>query len=190
MSVKLLKQHAFHNLSSQTFCSLKTIRSFFIQTSLYINSLRYISHLLKEHSFILLVHKGLERRFSWCLTGTQSYRQSNGGPSAGEVTLKDKGKTDQHLVTEKHNKAPLKRKMSSFWRHSNHWLHRKRSFWQLPVESVIQMSSELRHFRFSDQPWAYFFWWTVYIGACMMTSWRTNAPHIIGPLWGKFAGHW
>ena len=40
-------------------------------------------------------------------------------------------------------------KMSSFWRNFNHWLHWKLSFWQLPVQPVMKISSKCRHFRFS-----------------------------------------
>ena len=39
--------------------------------------------------------------------------------------------------------------MSSFWRNFNHWLHWKLSFWQLPVQPVMKISSKRRHFRFS-----------------------------------------
>ena len=39
-------------------------------------------------------------------------------------------------------------KMSSFWRNFNHWLHWKLSFWQLPVQPVMKISSKWRHFRF------------------------------------------
>ena len=41
-------------------------------------------------------------------------------------------------------------KMSSFWRNFNHWLHWKLSFWQLPVQPVMKISSKWRHFRFSE----------------------------------------
>ena len=40
-------------------------------------------------------------------------------------------------------------KMSSFWRNFNHWLHWKLSFWQLPLQPVMKISSKWRHFRFS-----------------------------------------
>ena len=40
-------------------------------------------------------------------------------------------------------------KMSSIWRNFNHWLHWKLSFWQLPVQPVMKISSKWRHFRFS-----------------------------------------
>ena len=39
--------------------------------------------------------------------------------------------------------------MSSFWRNFHHWLHWKLSFWQLPVQPVMIISSKWRHFRFS-----------------------------------------
>ena len=42
-------------------------------------------------------------------------------------------------------------KMSSFWRNFNHWLNWKLSFWQLPVQPVMKISSKRRHFRFSVQ---------------------------------------
>ena len=42
-------------------------------------------------------------------------------------------------------------KMSSFWRNFNHWLHWKLSFWQLPVQPVMKISSKWRHFRFSER---------------------------------------
>ena len=38
-----------------------------------------------------------------------------------------------------------KTKMSSFWRNFNHWLHWKLSFWQLPVQPVMKISSKWRH---------------------------------------------
>ena len=41
-------------------------------------------------------------------------------------------------------------KMSSFWRNFHHWLHWKLSFWQLPVQPVMKISSKRQHFRFSD----------------------------------------
>ena len=40
--------------------------------------------------------------------------------------------------------------MSSFWRNFHHWLHWKLSFWQLPVQPVMIISSKWRHFRFSE----------------------------------------
>ena len=39
--------------------------------------------------------------------------------------------------------------MSSFWWNSHHWLHWKLSKWQLPVQSVMKISSKWRHFCFS-----------------------------------------
>ena len=39
--------------------------------------------------------------------------------------------------------------MSSFWQNFNHWLHWKLSFWQLPVQPVMKISSKWRHSRFS-----------------------------------------
>ena len=42
-------------------------------------------------------------------------------------------------------------KMSSFWQNFNHWLHWKLSFWQLPVQPMMKISSKWRHFRFSDK---------------------------------------
>ena len=47
-------------------------------------------------------------------------------------------------------------KMSSFWRNFHHWLHWKLSFWQLPVQPVMIISSKWRHFRFCV--WC-FFWY-------------------------------
>ena len=41
-------------------------------------------------------------------------------------------------------------KMSSFWRNFHHWLHWKLSFWQLPVQPVMNISSKWRLFRFSE----------------------------------------
>ena len=49
--------------------------------------------------------------------------------------------------------ASTETKMSSFWRNFNHWLHWKLSFWQLPVQPVMKISSKWRHFRFSE--WNY-----------------------------------
>ena len=39
--------------------------------------------------------------------------------------------------------------MSSFWRNFHHCLHRKLSFWQLPMQPVIKISSKWQHFRCS-----------------------------------------
>ena len=39
--------------------------------------------------------------------------------------------------------------MSSFWQNFHQWLHLKLSKWQLPVQSVMKISSKWRHFRFS-----------------------------------------
>ena len=55
-------------------------------------------------------------------------------------------------ITVCHRKADkpfTETKMSSFWRNFNHWLHWKLSFWQLPVQPVMKISSKWRHFRFS-----------------------------------------
>ena len=41
-------------------------------------------------------------------------------------------------------------KMSSFWQNFHHWLHWKLSFWQLPMQPVMKISSKWQHFRFSD----------------------------------------
>ena len=49
--------------------------------------------------------------------------------------------------------------MSSFWWHFHHWLHWKLSFWQLPVQLVMKISSKWQHFRFSDV--ALFWGWIV-----------------------------
>ena len=43
----------------------------------------------------------------------------------------------------------IETKMSSFSWNFNHWLHWKFSFWQLPVQPVMKISSKWRHFRFS-----------------------------------------
>ena len=40
-------------------------------------------------------------------------------------------------------------KMSSFWQHFHHWLHWKLSFWQLPVQPVMKISSKWQRPRFS-----------------------------------------
>ena len=37
----------------------------------------------------------------------------------------------------------------SYWQNFHHWLHRKLSKWQLPVQPVMKISSIWRHFRFS-----------------------------------------
>ena len=42
-------------------------------------------------------------------------------------------------------------KMSSLWRNFHHWLHWKLSFWQLPVQPVMNISSKWRLFCFSEQ---------------------------------------
>ena len=39
--------------------------------------------------------------------------------------------------------------MLLFWWHFHHWLHWKLSFWQLPVQPVMKISSKWQHFRFS-----------------------------------------
>ena len=44
-------------------------------------------------------------------------------------------------------------KMSSFWWNFHHWLHWKLSFWQLPVQPVMNISSKWRLFRFSVNGW-------------------------------------
>ena len=46
-------------------------------------------------------------------------------------------------------KTSTETKMSSFWRNFHHWLHWKLSFWQLPVQPVMNISSKWRLFRFS-----------------------------------------
>ena len=43
--------------------------------------------------------------------------------------------------------------MSSFWWNYHHWLHWKLSKWQLPVQSVMKISSKWRHFCFSEGLW-------------------------------------
>ena len=44
--------------------------------------------------------------------------------------------------------------MSSFWWNFHHWLHWKLSFWQLPVQPVMNISSKWRLFRFSERLWS------------------------------------
>ena len=39
--------------------------------------------------------------------------------------------------------------MSPFWRNFHHWLHWKLSFWRLPVQPLMKISSKWWHFRFS-----------------------------------------
>ena len=61
---------------------------------------------------------------------------------------------DGHLVSASNVLTQLsytETKMSSFWRNFNHWLHWKLSFWQLPVQPVMKISSKWRHFRFSGR---------------------------------------
>ena len=41
------------------------------------------------------------------------------------------------------------REMLAFWRNFYHWLHWKLSFWQLPVQPVMKISSKWRHSHFS-----------------------------------------
>ena len=41
-------------------------------------------------------------------------------------------------------------KMSSFWQNFHHWLHWKLSFWQLPMQPLMKVSSKWQHFHFSD----------------------------------------
>ena len=40
--------------------------------------------------------------------------------------------------------------MSSFWWNLHHWLHRKLSFWQHSMQSVMKISSKWQHFHFSE----------------------------------------
>ena len=47
--------------------------------------------------------------------------------------------------------------MSSFWRYFHHWLHRKLSFWQLPLQPVVKISSKW-HFRFRASSVAWLHW--------------------------------
>ena len=47
------------------------------------------------------------------------------------------------------------REMSSFWRNLHHRLHWKLSFWQLPVQQMMAISSKWGHFRFSVY-WGWF----------------------------------
>ena len=47
--------------------------------------------------------------------------------------------------------ASTETKMSSFWWNFHHWLHWKLSFWQLPVQPVMNISSKWRLFRFSER---------------------------------------
>ena len=43
--------------------------------------------------------------------------------------------------------------MLSFWWNFHHWLHRKLSLWQLPVQSVIEILSKWQHFCFGVSAW-------------------------------------
>ena len=65
-------------------------------------------------------------------------------------------------------------KMSSFWRNFNHWLHWKLSFWQLPVQPVMKISSKWRHFRFSA---LYAEKWSVDL--LIKGKWHGNRFHLI-----------
>ena len=56
---------------------------------------------------------------------------------------------EMSLLFDNMIKTHTETKMSSFWRNFNHWLHWKLSFWQLPVQPVMKISSKWRHFRFS-----------------------------------------
>ena len=97
--------------------------------------------------------------------------------------------------------------MSSFWRNFYYWLYRKLSRWQLPVQSVIKISSKWRHFRRrvmkkSSNIWNRFSdrrnlsWypvctrWVDAAGASlgMMTSSNGNIFRVTGPLCGEFTG--
>ena len=53
--------------------------------------------------------------------------------------------TSSHYLIQCWARTTLKRKCRNF----NHWLHWKLSFWQLPVQPVMKISSKWRHFRFS-----------------------------------------
>ena len=61
--------------------------------------------------------------------------------SRARVAVRDAVMTGKPFSTET--------KMLSFWRNFNHWLHWKLSFWQLPVQPVMKISSKWRHSRFS-----------------------------------------
>ena len=52
----------------------------------------------------------------------------------------------------------------SFWWQFRHWLHRKFSKWQLPLQSVTKILSKWRPFRFS----VYVFCFSVYMFICQM----------------------
>ena len=65
-------------------------------------------------------------RFSWWL------------PSSSLKTLKASFNTETEML--------------SFWWNFNHWLHRKLSFRQLSVQSMMKISSKWRHFCFSEHP--------------------------------------
>ena len=58
--------------------------------------------------------------------------------------------TNVWLISEVSWQLNTETKMSSFWRNFNHWLHWKLSFWQLPVQPVMKISSKWRHSRFSE----------------------------------------
>ena len=70
-----------------------------------------------------------------------------------EMVLKIcKGKSMFSLIVQSENFCCMiytETKMSSFWRNFHHWLHWKLSFWQLPVQPVMNISSKWRLFRFS-----------------------------------------
>ena len=57
--------------------------------------------------------------------------------------------------TENWSDTPIYRtntetKMSSFWCDFHHWLHWKLSFWQLPVQPMMKISSKWQYFHFSE----------------------------------------
>ena len=75
-------------------------------------------------------------------------------------------------------------KMSSFWRNFNHWLHWKLSFWQLPVQPVMKISSKWRHFRFSviAQGWGF-------LSQFLSFLYFPNFSKSPNPLLYKYHGH-
>ena len=63
--------------------------------------------------------------------------------------------------THKTHKTCIEIRMLSFWWNFHHWLHWKLSKWQLPVQSVLKISSKWQHFL-SMECLLWVFWEKIY----------------------------
>ena len=67
----------------------------------------------------------------------------------GLATFRSEQLSSHRRYGVSHRRWLIETKMSSFWRNFYHWLHWKLSFWQLPMQPVMKISSKWKHFRFS-----------------------------------------